>query len=274
MQDNYFDRAKNEGYYQGQKYLDYNKYLQAGGRNMDNPGGGSGGSYEDQIARSIAMHQEANKPAIQSLESSIPQVGQRYEQQRGQLQAEKAPMEQRYSELIGEIKGNQQTAENRQTKTTNAELARRGIGGGSLYDQTLTDAVNPVTQGYTTLLRDTGLSQEKGIRELLNSIASSFTQQTSEEQQIRNMIAQLQSGAASQGIQTGTGVYESNLARQFQQQQAQQEQALRQAAQALAEKEYNDITLPRSQADIQSIMSLINKRGLSSQFGQDEWEPV
>lgn len=268
---NSWSDSANIGYYNGQEYRDKNKWLQAAG--YQKPGGGGDikpylgyapGSYEEQVAQSIEMAKRANEPAINSLRSSIPEVQKKYEQLRGQLQAEEVPLKERYSQLIGEFKGNQQTAENRQVKTTNAELARRGISGGSLYDQTLTDAVNPVTQQYTGLLRDTSMAGDKAIRELVNTIASSYTQESADERDILNAIAQLQSGAAMSGIQMGNQRYQTDLDNQFRTQQAAQEEALRRAAQALAERQFTEVTKPQSDIEIRNILSQIEKRNSSA----------
>jgi len=264
---NYWNDQQNKGEYNGQTFLDKNQWLQAAG--YQRPGGGGDikpylgyapGSYEEQVAQSIEMAKRANEPAVNSLRASIPEVQKRYEQQRTQLQAEEAPLKERYTQLISEIKGNQQTAENRQVKTTNAELARRGIGGGNLYDQTLTEAVNPVTQQYTGLLRDTGMAQDKSIRDLVNTIANSYTQQTADERDIQNAIAQLQSGAANTGLQMGATRYQQDLDNTFRTQQAAQEAALEQAKQSLAERQFNQISLPESQISIQNLLSQIAKR--------------
>jgi hypothetical protein len=264
---NYFDDAANKGEYNGQTFYDKNKYLQATGYQKSGGGGDikpytgyAPGSQEEAVAQSIAQYQKANEPAVASLKASIPEVQKNYDQQRTQLQAEENPLKQRYSQLIDEIKGNQKTAENRQTLTTNAELARRGIGGGNLYDKTLTEAVNPVTQQYTGLLNDTGMAQDKSIRDLVNTIANTYTTQTGDERSIQNAIAQLQSGAASSGIQAGNQSYQTNVAQQYKAAQDAQDQALRQQASDLAQKQFNQIDLPQSQAALQNILSQISKR--------------
>lgn len=209
---------------------------------------GGGGSQEDTIKRAIEMQREANKPAVQSLEAGIPEIQQGYQQQRQQLEAEKSPLKDRYDNLLNSIKGNQTTAENRQTVTTRNELGRRGITGDSgLFEQTVTNAVNPITQQYTGMYKDTALQGDSAMRDLVNRISNTSTAETAETRAVRNAIAQLQSGAASAGITQGLG--------QFQYQQQRDDQKASQEAQARAAEQenalkqliYQTIQLPESQ---------------------------
>lgn len=98
------------------------------------------------------------------------------------LQASKSPIQERYKTLIDSIKGNQQTATNRQTVSTANELGRRGIQGGGLYDQSFADALNPITQQYTGMLQNAN------------------TQQSADLNQVDQLIAQIQSGASKDAI--------------------------------------------------------------------------
>lgn len=97
-------------------------------------------------------------------------------------EAKRTPINQRYDAVINDIKGNQTTATNRQTTTSRNELGARGIMGGGLFDQTLTDALNPITQSYSNLLTQTE-AQRGGELANLDSI-----------------IAQLQAGNPSSSV--------------------------------------------------------------------------
>ncbi len=212
------------------------------------------------------MQQEANKPAVQSLQASLPEIGQRFETARTQTEAQRKPLQERYSNLISEIKGNQASSENRQTVTTRNELGRRGLVGGGLYDQTLTDAVNPITQQYTGILKDTGIAQEQGMQSIDQLIAQLTGQQVQEERGVNNSIAQLQSGAASQGIAQGSQQYQFNEQQAAAQRAAEEQSrqnsianALAQAQQQLTERSYNQISLPESQLQQQSLQKQLSK---------------
>lgn len=199
-------------------------------------GGGSSSSTSstDPMAlaqQMIKLQQEANQPAIQSLQGQIPETQAKYAQTRTQLQSQQPSIEQRYQNLLDQVKGNQQIAENRQTLTTNNELGRRGITGSSgIAQQEITNAVNPITQQYTGMAKDTSLAREDSLKQLQDQIANLTPQETADTRAINNAIAQLQSGAASQGIGQGLNLYSTNLSAQ----QADQARRDQQAQQAIA----------------------------------------
>lgn len=225
-------------------------------------GGGSsltGGS--DTISRAIQLQQEANRPAVQSLESSIPEIQKSISTRQDQLKAEVDPLKQRYQSLLSEIKGNQTSAENRQTVVTSNELGKRGIVGSStLAGQEIANAVNPITKQYTGLYTQTGLDQEAGIRDLLNSITNLGLTGTDQQRAVRNAIAQLQSGAASTGITQG-----------IQQEQYNTSEDRLKSAQDLAKKVYETITLPESKATIANTYSTINNRNSTLKDAANDW---
>lgn len=212
--------------------------------NKSSSSSSSGGNTEDAIRRAIQMQQEANKPAIASLQASIPETTQKYATQRTQLEAEKDPLKMRYQSLLDQIKGNQTTAENRQTVTTSNELGKRGILGSSgVAQQEMTNALNPITQQYTGLYKDTGLAQESDLRSLQNTIASLLPQETADTRAIQNAIAQLTAGASSAGITQGLQTSQLN---QNQSQFDTTQNALKKQ-QELADLIYKTISLPESQ---------------------------
>lgn len=212
-----------------------------GGKRTSGGGSSSGGGFssvnpQDAINASIKALQEANKPAVESLQASIPETSAKYAQTRQQLQSSQAPMEQRYQSLLDSIKGNQTTAENRQTLTTNNELGKRGISGSSgVAQQEMTNALNPITQQYTGLAKDTGLAREDSLRALQDQIANLTPQETADNRAIQNAIAQLSSGAGSQGLSAGLNLYSTNLSAQQQAQQRADQQAQQNIANQLAQ---------------------------------------
>lgn len=156
------------------------------------------------IQRAIQLQQEANKPAIQSLQASIPEVQKSITTRQEQLKAEADPLKQRYQSLLSEIKGSQKTAENRQTVVTSNELGKRGIlGSSTLAGQELTNALNPITAQYTGLYKTTALDQEKALKDLQDEITNLGLTGVEKQRAIANAIAQLQAGAASAGITQG-----------------------------------------------------------------------
>lgn len=202
---------------------DYRYFNNAGGSFAPNA------SLDDTIRRAIDMNREATRPAIGSLESSIPEITQKFAAQRTQTESRRKPMQDRYANLISELKGNQQVETNRQTLTTNNELARRGILPSSgVADQQMTESLNPITSKYSGLIKDTGIAQEESLLNLDQIIAGLTGQETEATRSVRNAIAQLESGAAQSGMSLGTNIYNTNIENAMRQRQM--EEATRQAA--------------------------------------------
>lgn len=129
----------------------------------------------------------------QDIIKSAQQIQDFYKQQNQPViaatEASKVPLKQRYDDLLNSIKGNQTTSENRQILTTNNELGRRGITGSSgLGQQEITSAVNPITQQYTGLIKDTTGQENIDIANIDKAIAS------------------LQAGNPESAISTSTGL--------------------------------------------------------------------
>jgi len=211
-----------------------------------------GGSIDDIINRSIERYQEANKPAVQSLEAGIPETQAKYAQLTTQAEARKDPLIARYENLINEVKNYGQIQEQRQTKVTSAELAKRGLlPSSTLAQQEITDAVNPITSTTSNQVTGLGLERETAIKDLEDYIANLGPKETEELRLARNAIAQLQSGAANQGITMGVDLYKQSVAEQ-QAAQAAQEDARYKAAllasqnfqNSLAERELNEYKIP------------------------------
>ena len=81
------------------------KYESGGGVAGQSSGGGGGGgaSYDEILKAAIKAQQEANQPAVASMQASIPTTQKLYEQQGQYLQSQVQPMEQRYQSLLNSI---------------------------------------------------------------------------------------------------------------------------------------------------------------------------
>lgn len=156
----------------------------------------------ENIARMIGQNQKAIEPAVESQRQGIGETKSLYEAQRNTLEGEKAPLEQRYSNLIDQITGRQSSAVNRQTRATSAELGARGISG-PLAEQQIADAVNPLETEFATTLKDVGFNRESDLRGIANQIALSFPQEQLDIRGILNSIAGLQAQAGSTGVSQG-----------------------------------------------------------------------
>jgi gas vesicle protein len=199
--------------------------------------------YNKIIEENIKRMQEANAPVIQSLQSSIPETQQKFATERTRLQGEVEPLKARYDNLLSKIKGQETTATNRQTVATQNELGRRGIVGGGLAEQTLVDALNPITSEYAGLTTDASLGMEADLRAIQNAITGLTGQETEATRSIQNAIAQLQAGANQSGVQNALDI--STLLQGQRQFDTQESRLNRQAD--LLERNFNEATLPQIQ---------------------------
>ncbi len=120
----------------------------------------------------LDFQKQANAPVVSSLQSQQP------------------GLEDKYTQLVNSIKGNQQLDTNRQTLATNNELGARGILSSSgAYQQDMANALTPIDQQYAGLTA--------------NANAGSIQ----DTQNLALQIAQLQAGnpdtAISGGLQVG-----------------------------------------------------------------------
>lgn len=130
--------------------------MTGGGGGMSS-GGPSGGVFD--MANSIlSFQQKANQPVVDALKSEGTGIDKRYE------------------DLLAKIKGDQTQAVNKQTIATNTELGNRGIGADSgLYQQTLTNALQPVNQQYQDQYNSGVDSQTQARNDLAVRIAQAST---------------------------------------------------------------------------------------------------
>lgn len=228
----------------------------------------SGGSTNDPsaiIRESIKRMQEANAPAVQSLQASIPEVQSKYAQTRQQLQAQQPSLEQRYQQTLDSIKNQKTQDVNAQTRITSNEMGKRGLTGDStLAQQEIQNAVQPVNAQYTNLEQQTALSREDAIRALQNQLANLTPQETADTRSIQNAIAQLQSGAASQGVTQGMNLYQNQL-----QQQMQQAEQARLAEQSRLAQQFEQQKF-QAQQQQQALENRLQQEALARQLAQTQ----
>ncbi len=180
------------------------------------------GTFGDIVKQALQMTQTANQPAIQSYQQSLPEVATKYATQKAGLEAKIKPLEDRYKALLDEIKGTTQPALAAAGARTAEEFGRRGIPLQSdLYAKELGAVQQPITTAAATNVTNVGLAREESLRTLQDLISGLGPQQTGEERAIQNAIAQLQSGAASSGVNTAMDLYKTQIAQQGAQQTAQ-----------------------------------------------------
>ncbi|MBI2005627.1 MAG: hypothetical protein HYS80_02590, partial [Candidatus Aenigmarchaeota archaeon] len=106
----------------------------------------------------LQLRQEANAPAVASLEAGIPETSARFATERTRLAGEKEPLKQRYQSILDEITRREKVDVGAQERVTSREFGRRGIPLSSgLFDTTLQEAVSPLSQFYTGQAKEAGL---------------------------------------------------------------------------------------------------------------------
>lgn len=160
------------------------------------------GDLNDSMNMQAAKQQEIIKPAIESYNASIPEIKNIYQGQRTRTEAQRQPLIDRYNNLISEIKGNQTSAVNNQTRATNNELAKRGLFSDTgVGQQELVNTINPIYGQYATVLKDTGINQEQDIQNLEGILAGLSDSETTNIRDVYNSIAGLKASSGQQGIQ-------------------------------------------------------------------------
>lgn len=211
-------------------------------------GGSSGGgaSWEDTVKKAIDMQKTANAPAVASYQAQIPEIQSQYAAQTANVTAKHQTLKDRYDNLLKSIGTSKTTDVNKQTLVTSNELGKRGLlPSSTLAQQEVLNATQPINEIYSGLETTAALDQTSGQQELQGLLNQLTSGETADKRAILNAIAQLESGAGSTGISTGTNVWQ-NL-------QTQKAEADRIASeQAWREKVYKETTLPESQAKITS----------------------
>jgi len=198
-------------------------------------GGGGGTDFNAILKAQQQAQTEANKPIIENLQQQLPLVGQQIQQTQKTLETGQQKLEATYKNLVDSITGNQQQETQSAQTATSTELGRRGVSSmGGLYDQTINKAVSPITRYYTNQLQGAGNTFMSENQDIQNQIAGLPLQQTQQELQIRQLMAQAQAGGNTTAIQNALALWQN-------------QQAQSQAAEAAKIKAANDLLLAQSQ---------------------------
>ena len=189
--------------------------------------GSSGGSSNiDPLAVAKQYQQfqsEANKPVIESLQASVPEIKGIYENQINYLKSQQDPLQQRYDAAIKSIT-------DKYNLETTQEFGRRGISTQSgMFDQTLNNRLTPQ-------LSNLNIARETDLKDLLNMISQTTGQETTSLRDIANKIAEVQAGSSSGALDYALQV--KNLA----QNQSQFEAGQKLKQQELNKPDYSTVT--------------------------------
>jgi hypothetical protein len=280
------DLERNQRFGEAEKQYNSSGMYGSGGRENASGQGYSGGAvdFKSILQDAIKAQQEANKPAVESLQASIPETQKAYQTKTTQLQANLAPLQERYNNLLNSIKGQQTQSVNKQTLATGNELGKRGIPMSSgLSQQEMINAVEPVNQFYTGQAANVGSEREAAIKALNDQINQIPDLQAADVRAINNAIAQLQAGGNQSAIQGALSQYQiSSNAQQAAAQQALQQQQLQadQAAQQFQMNQSNQLfplQLKNQQLQNQALQKSLNKTSTTSsnpyaQPTNSQWE--
>lgn len=198
---------------------------------------------------------KANEPVIQSLRETEPEIASKYAKSRETVSGRLSNLDERYNNVINEIRGKGTAAVQSQTKVTANELAMRGIDPTStLYNQELINAVNPIEQSYASLVK--GAETERGaealsLQELLGNLTAGETESL---RALRNSIAQILASSSSEAInqaiqqyQTGEGSRQFDVSQALQQAQLAEQKRQSEIAAALQQRQLEE-TMRANQA--------------------------
>ena len=194
-------------------YTGWDNYQNNKGSTQSSSGGSSGSnaSWQDTVQQAIDAYKKANEPAVSTYQSESPGIQSNYEAQKANVTAQGQTLNDRYDALLKSLDTSKTKDVSAQTVITNNELGKRGLlPSSTLAQQEVTNAITPITDKYTGLTTTAALDQTTGqqsIQQLLNQLTSG---ETTDVNAVNNAIAQLQSGAASSGITTGSNVYSQN----------------------------------------------------------------
>lgn len=207
-------------------------------------------NFEDTIRRAQQMQQEAYKPLISQLQGNVPEIQKNFASQRQTLENRRKPLQERYDNLIADLKNRETQDVNKQTVVTNNELGKRGIlGSSTLAQQEIVNATQPISQSYGAQVKDVGLAGQEAQQKIDEQISGLSSAELESIRGIQNAIAQFQAQGNTEGISLG-----QNLIRNALDQQGFLE-GVRQfdAGQDLALKRFNQIELPTTRAQLAKL---------------------
>jgi len=216
-------------------------------------------SVIDMARQLAALTGQLQAPALQTLESTRPQIESTYAERGRQLTAEREPLKQRYQTLLAEITRREQVETKAQETTTSREFGRRGIPLSSgLFETTLGEQLSPLRQFYTGQTKETGLARESGLRDIENLLGNLTIGKGQEMTNLSQAIAAIQGAQAPTSIQSALSLYgQQQTAQQNALQRALQERELVEREQqnaianALAQRQFQEVALPKSKYELE-----------------------
>lgn len=181
----------------------------SGGSGSSGSSGSGGTNYVDIAKQIMELQKQANQPAVQTLQSSIPTTQQAFQQKGQQLTAQVDPLKQRYQGILDSLKQTQQVDVQSAQIASSREFGKRGVPLSSgAYDQYVNQQILPVNAAYGGKISETALTGEEALRSLQDQIANNPIEQQKSVDAINQAIASLQAGGNSEAIKSALSLYQ------------------------------------------------------------------
>ncbi len=169
-------------------------------------------SYEQILQQTQAERIAAYQPVIAATQAQIPTIQAQYAQARTAAEGEKTGLQQRYDQLLGDLGNREQYDIGRENTTTSREFGRRGIPLSSgVFDQTLDERIQPITQNYTSQRTGAFNTMEEGMRNIANLMNKYTTDEQADLANVNAKIAELMAGQSTQAIEAAQARYKTEL---------------------------------------------------------------
>ena len=156
-----------------------------------------------------ALFAEANKPAIESLQASVPETKAAYGVAEQKIQSGIEPLKARYQSLLDELTRRQGVEEQQGGLALTREYGKRGVPVSSgMFDQNLIQNMTPIRQFYAGQSKDVGLGRESDLLAIANQLAQLPISQATDLRSIQNAIAAIQSGGSKDAITQAFNQYQ------------------------------------------------------------------
>lgn len=172
-------------------------------------------SVNPSVEAAIARQQAGIDASVQALRGQQNLLGQQTQQRQTTLKQQQSSLEDRYNNLIADIKATGEQAVKQQQNITSEELARRGISlQGNLGQQQIQNAVSPVQGELNRRLTEVGTSREQDLMTIAQAISQLPLDEQTQRLAIEQAIGQLQAGGGQAAVNAALQMLQENRAQQ------------------------------------------------------------
>lgn len=139
----------------------------------------------------------ANAPAIESLEASKAEIGEKFDVLQGQLEADKDPLNARYDNLVEQLRGREAKDTKRTSERVSTEFGVRGVDPRSGVFQTKLDTeLSDISQFFAGAQKEVGFAREGDLKDIRDQIQTLGLEEIETFRDIDNEIARLKAAGA------------------------------------------------------------------------------